>query len=509
MRNYTGIVDNKQDDILSKLIGYVFIVLAGLILFAKCIYMFDIFPVPLSIIGILFTVAILILLFKYFDILIYKIKNLIDILNNCSYIKLLLLVITISLVTKIACIFIFDIVSIYDNSDINVYTTTSYELSHYGQAITHADYCARATHLFWYAVFLTPSSSLFGMSQIAFSVYISIISTISIALLFDTVSFVFSKKKAFVFSIIYVLIPSQVILTQFITHEHAIMLFLSIAIWLYFRVMPVVRNIYLKIILFLIIIANVVFCRLVNPGGRIVVIAFIIIFIISALRNIKKRTIFKCVFSCLALIIALTVLSSCANNFQLSHSKISGNPEKGSILWTFYIGSNYETSGSYSFEDADIWFEQQPKDKQIADKYHKDLLFNRYSDLIKNPIKLLDLCKNKLKNMWANFNYSTGSATEKINNKQTRDFYTSYLYKPSLLINYLIMLLVGVICLYSSIVNRKKRKPLFYCFVQLYLLGFSAMLMLSELQQRYTITMLPLYLIAAIAVLDFKKQDNN
>ena len=140
------------------------------------------------------------------------------------------------MITKFIAVMAFHINSIDDHSDINVYVTTSKELADYGMVKQYANYCNSFSHMFWYAVFLTPVTRLFGISQLAYSIYLSITLTLVCALVFDTMSFLYSKAIAFSVAFLFCILPSQILLPQYVTHEIASMFFLFIGIWLYFKI---------------------------------------------------------------------------------------------------------------------------------------------------------------------------------------------------------------------------------------------------------------------------------
>ena len=82
--------------------------------------------------------------------------------------------------------------------DMKIYVISSDELSKWGEVRTYSQYTLDFSHIFWFAIFLLPVVSIFGVSQTAIYIYLSIVVTLSVILIFDTLAYKVSKKIAFI-----------------------------------------------------------------------------------------------------------------------------------------------------------------------------------------------------------------------------------------------------------------------------------------------------------------------
>ena len=472
---------------INKIIGYIFIVFLAGVLFSKFLHLLDLVPSVVAVFAVLIIVLFMAIIYKKWDKIYSKIQHKLCFLNKLSLNKMILIVFLTSLLAKLLAIFVFQINSIDYHPDINVYATTANELSLYGYTDKFAGYCFDYSHMFWFSLFLVPAVKAFGLSQITLSIYIAVILTISNLLIFDTIQYKFNKIKAFVITIIFLLLPSQILLPGFITHEIALFFFSSISLWIYFRILPTIKKLWIKVVLFTLFFINLLFSTLVNSAGLVLVIAILFVFIISGLRKINLKNFMNTAIKCISLILVIAFGTIMSNCFQLTHSKLPEDYIKGDkVLWTLYVGSNIETSGGWSMEDS----ERFNKNKGILDEkenkeYRKELIFERYSDMLKNPSQLLNLVTNKFKNMWSSYTYPVGFANDTIVDKNIQNFYNKFLFKPFSLLEYVTSVLTVILGLYSTIKKRKTEKSDYYLLIELLLLGTTALLLLSECNNKY------------------------
>ena len=110
--------------------------------------------------------------------------------------------------------------------------------------------------------------------------------------------------------------------------------------------------------------------------------------------------------------------------------------------WTLYAGANYETSGRYSENDADNWANYtRAQEYDTLKDYQNALIRDRYRELLKEPLKILKLLVNKFNIVWQHFLYSIGYAPDLMVDSTTKAFYSQFLMKPIMLIDYLIFYL--------------------------------------------------------------------
>ena len=138
----------------------------------------------------------------------------------------------------------------------------------------------------------------------------------------------------------------------------------------------------------------------------------------------------------------------------------------------------------------------------MVNNYHKELLSNRYVELFSNPLNILNLIKAKLINIWGDFSYSIGFANETITNPKMHEIYNSYLYKPLWFMNYSVLLLISIFGLATLHFLNKSRENQLSRFFQLFLIGETAMLLITECNNKYTIAMVPIFIIVSIISCD-------
>lgn len=126
--------------------------------------------------------------------------------------------------------------------------------------------------------------------------------------------------------------------------------------------------------------------------------------------------------------------------------------------------------------------------------------------MFSKPQNLINLIKTKIISIWGNFDYSLTLANDYILSINTKTFYNTILFKPLIFINYLILLVLSIFCFISLIKQRNDRKSIFCVFAELYLLGSTALLMLTETSNKYTIAMLPFFLLACVILIKNKPE---
>lgn len=487
-----------RQDIITKIIGYISIALFALIILSKVFYLFDIIFFPIAIVGSVVLVLFCVIVFKFNNVISEKISIVLSKLSSLSYSKMLISVIGLSLITKTIAIIVFQINSINHHPDINVYVTTSQDLVELGYAQHYADYCFSFSHMYWFAAFLTPVTALFGISQIAYSVYLTIVLTIVAGLLFDLVTYVSTKEYAFSILLLFLLMPSQILLPQYITHEIASLLFLSLFLWLYFKKFHQSKNRWKKATIFGLSLLALFFCSALNSLGLVAIFAAIIIYLIEIIRKRDKKALKYSAIKCISLVLVFVLGTLLLGAVQQNHSHLDPNKvPTNKVLWTLNVGSNYDSKGGWFLDEK---WEDYPKSfdsKEIA-AYHKELINSHYMDLLNPPTKLLNHIKNKLVTVWGDFSYSISFSNETITNDRVRQVYNRYLFKPLSLLNYFVLFAIAVWGLIGLIKSRKKSKPLIMVFFELYLLGTTALLLITECSNKYVISIIPVFIIVSL-----------
>lgn len=473
-----------------------------LIISIKGRYLFDIVSLKIACVGILGIAAIVFILFRYGDRLYANAVLILKPIYRIRYRKLLIIIIALSVITKFTAIAVFHINSIDDGSDIHVYVTSAYEFATRGLVSSYAGYLSTYPHMFWFAVFLAPVEGLFGISQLALSMYLSLASTISTVLLFDTMSYQFGKSKAFITFVVFSLLPSQVLLPQYITHEIALLFFISISVWLYFRVYPCVRTRVGKACIVLSAILALFFGKMVNALGLVMCIAFGLIFIYEALKQPTWKSAGLAVVKNVLLIGLLAVGTMSMTSFQRNHSQVAESYRPGNqVLWTLFVGSSVEHSGSWNKEDVEVFenFEAGMMEEEV-DAFRKALVKSRYWELCEHPGQMFGLLREKFSTIWSVFVYSILYTNETVPNEIIQIVYNRYLDRPLVLIEYLLALIAAIIGLYEITKRGRTGEKDCFVFIELFLMGATALLMITECRNKYTISMQPFFWMACLSL---------
>ena len=498
---------HRSNDILTKIITTFATVLFFCIVIVKGAYLFDIIPIVVAIVG---CGILTIIIFSYFRI--NKIRqiiyNLFSFADDLSYKRKILLLLLTSLITKLLAISIFQINSLI-HPDINVYVTTSNEIAEYGVAKSYANYCYSFSHMYWFSVFLLPVTKIFGVSQIAYSVYLTLILTASTLLLFDTVFDNCKKSSVFISFIIFTIFPSQILLPQFVTHEIALLFFLSIAIWLYFKVYKRCDKRIYKCLVFALTLVSLFFGSAVNAMGLVAIIAFALIFLIEYVRNKSLRYFIVSVTKVICLLLVFIIGTFMFNLIQVNHSVINYEKIKtDKFQWTLYVGSNYESKGQW-YDDKKWDDYPDTYGESEVNHYHQYFIKERYNELFSNPRKAIVLLKEKLVTIWGNFTYSICYTNETIINKTIQSFYYKFLFKPFCLIEYIGLTFFSILGLFFIIKQYRKKQGLLCVFCELYLLGATSLLMLTECNNKYIISILPIFILFVALMIDMNRSENH
>lgn len=446
---------------------------------------------PITFIFIISLVCFYIVLRKHTNI-INGIEKTLSTLSNLSVVKLSIIVFLVSFITKLAFGIILHVDSSTMNTDIKVYQVVAQEIADYGRVTSYADYCNSFPHILWFGLILSPIVKVFGSSPLFFCIYLDLLLSFSCVCLFNVFKRL-SKIKSFIAIIVYSLLPSTVVLPQFVTHEIALLFFLSIGLWLFFGSVAQTnsRN---KIILFSTSAIVISISSQINAIGLIAIVSVLI----YCLFFNKDEKLFVRIIKCIAIVMTFLLVSSSMNmgKVQLLDSQKLSSLKVNGIEWTLYIGANTEKHGGFSDEDLERWgynsedsntFEEKGlSDDQVTEIRH-NLLFQRYSELIKNPKGLLANILVKSLRIWAYCNYPLSELTAKYNN-----LYSEWI-KPLLSA---FELYLSLICLVLALTSMRKTNLLKrgeYQFSILFLIGSTIMFLVTECTSKYTISMQPFF----------------
>lgn len=370
-------------------------------------------------------------------------------------------------------LFSFDV----NDGDVSIYMNIADQIVKTGQL--HSD---AISHLFGAAIHF----ALFKYLNLPIHIGMFIVFFIGTLINFISFKNIVGKEKAFIVVMLYVLMPSSILLTFCPTHEVFLYMYLSISIYIINTLIS--NESIIKTILLMIggIICSVLAC-LVNPSGYIIWIIMALIILLAKVKTNKKI--------CVLIVLLLSILGS---NLLTKYLDVNEHVTTMNTYTILIHGSNPESLGeqvdgyplkqmrSYIY-DTDLDF----SDKGFENAAKKVLL-NQYGYLLSHPINLLELIVHKFYILWSGNHYSIEMAN--IYGGVSGISYYIMLAISTLI--YLFVLTVGLV--YS----KKKNDDLYVSNYKLAILGCFAITMLSIVTNKYS-----LYVTLFIYLISFYKID--
>lgn len=472
-----------------------FIVFLALLLLAECLYPFTLVSPFAASLGTVSVLTVLLWMFAKRDRLSGAADRLTGRFSNISREKMLGILFAVSFALRLLSLLILTS-DCSVHYDIGIYLENASEIRSAGYVLTHGNYTANYPHLFWFALLLSPLSGT-GNSVLASCVLMALLDSVSLLLLASAFMRRYPKEKIFAVSLLPALLPGEVLSSSFITHEHALLFFLALALDLYAGSIGKsgAKKTLLRALSFLSLSLSTLF----NASGLVAVIAFLIL---SVTESAGRRTL-KPLLPAVSLLTVLLCVSFTA--FLIEGSRIVTDPSyipRDKVVWTLYVGAGRDSSGTWNRED-EISFDSCPvsftADGEIYSLWQKELMKERYRELGKDPAGTLKLLKEKLTSTWGCFSYPLSFLNETVEPESLRTVYTKVLFRPLILIQYAVTLAGTLWCFMKASSGRKKRTLEPVRFVSgLYVMGTAAMLLITECTSKYTMAALPfLWLVTA------------
>ena len=386
-------------------------------------------------------------------------------------------------------------------SDPSTYVVSADELARNGVITQWASYFYQASHLFWFAVFLFPAVSCFGASNTAISVYLALVSTLSSGFIGATLYKKGGRLTAYLFMLIYALLPNAVISTDYITHEHAFLFFLSLFIWLRFGIMQTkgigsVAYWALEIISTWILILG----SMVNGLGLVAIIAVLIMYGLQFCQGKFRSASAKAII----LILLMLLTHQVGNQFHVARSQLTEFPDRTEqYKWVLYTGANFDTMGHYSAQDEQIFFDRCKETGMPHERvalYHNQLLAERYQALFSHPSVWGKHYTHKIVEILGAFTHSVSLATDFSKNCI---FHHSVIRLIMKVMMYTEAFAWGILALFILLYARCPKDDL-YLWSSLFLTGSTMLFLLTEISSKYTISFQPiLYLFLIIPAVHY------
>ncbi|MBQ4569372.1 MAG: hypothetical protein IJA62_04895 [Ruminococcus sp.] len=355
--------------------------------------------------------GLFILFFKRFDNLCKSVSSSVSRLSVC---KLAVILGVVCLVTKVALIFVF-------NSDCNVhidmgkYISFADQISHNGIVTEHCDYATYHSYTLVYGVFLSPIGYFFGTNSLAYEVFLAVLMTALMVLLFDILQKYAGKVTSFVGILAYNLIPMGLMQPQVVVHETPLLFFHVLALWLLLKIFDNKYKPITKVIFAIICAVSITIGTCLNVAGKVIMISFAIFSFVRIISAENKTSSIKKVIAkkgaqilavALTFVVCLsmcnTITSACVDRFVANPPENNFKEKKISMGWGLYVGSNYETFGTISGKDKEVYNKyKEMDDVKDAKEYQLDLIKERYSYLLSSPKRIITLIYKKLAVLWS------------------------------------------------------------------------------------------------------------
>lgn len=402
--------------------------------------------------------------------LINKLKRL-----NRKQLALILGMTAVLLKTIYSVFFFFDTTTY--GGDITVYTNIAESI------VTNG--ISSVTDYIYYLVGMGIHLSIFKSLSLPYHIGMFIVFLIATMVNYFSFSKLIGKEKSFLLLMLYIAMPSTCLLTCCITHELFVYLYFSLILGslnLFLNDGEIKKNIVTSIFLFLFISLN----STVSPIGKI---WFIVLPIIILLTNIDKR---KKLILCVIFALSLTTTNYLSTKLEGNTQSQSNNYEQ------LLIGSDLNSMGRHT----------DGKGKNAAREYwaargveltyenlvegEKGALIEQYKYLLSHPLDLLNLLVNKFYVVWSGDYYSVEFA-------YLTGAISTPLYYLMLVISALIWLFIMTL---SVVYYVKKEENISVNTYKLVILGIMAVLLITEVTNKYSCYMSAFIYFIAIARTD-------
>lgn len=388
---------------------------------------------------------------------------------------------------RLISIFVFQVDSTQLH-DAHAYIVSSGELLNKGYLEQYAMYFYLAPHQFWFAHFLLPALYVSGESNAGLLIYLALISTASSYFLAATVYRQISRAAAYAFMLLFALLPGTIISGSFITHEHALIFWLSLFIWIRWYVAPTFNG--TPVIQFLAEILSfipLIVGAMVNGAGLVAIIATIIIYLATG----SGRLLFLNTAKIAILILLYLGSHHVADNYHISRSRYEPLPDQiEQYKWVLYIGAHSETWGQFSGSEFYYFNNSAPANasQQEIEAHHNRILLDRYTDLAAHPGKLIGLLSHKAMIIWGTFSHPQ---TGLLHCSSKDIFRTRIAVTVSKLFMYGEAMLAFIVAILAVLFGKRPKNNIFYVWCSLFLCGASTLLLITECSSKYTISLQP------------------
>ena len=460
--------------------------------------------------GIFALFSAIILLWDKIDKIISFLK---ECITNLSVKRMIICIVLIGLITKFFFLFLFRM-DPTKYSDFRMTWSFICQLTENGRITENVGFARGYKYYVMFSTFFLPITKIFGVKSVIIpSIYLCILFTACSVLLFDTINYHYGKNYAFAAVMAWILIPVGMLEPLILVHENAYVILHIIVIWIFFRLVPSTDSKLLKAVYILLIAMILAYASKLNRFALISMIAIIIIVILNSLKNNNW------LISAIKAVAVLLVFASMISAFNMVQDKIFENyvePRQSSSAsgysvlngygWPIFVGSNYDTYGTWSQEDYDEYYKYLEFDnKEDAIKYQKDLISKRLNEYKTHPARIPLHVIHKFENISYDFNplyYQIGNSV----NDFLINGMNGMIYKLMAGVFMLISVVISFLVVLSYKRKMKEDSSLMNYF-KLFMLGCCLILLFVEVMAKYSSHLLFVYL--SIAVLNYNNISSN
>lgn len=444
-------------------------------------------------VGIFIVIALLVLLY-YGERILFFLKNKVGpILKNVSAVKLGIVLFFTVAMTKVFFVFLFDIDANL-HPDMKNYLSFATQIADSNSIISGIGAAYKWPYEVIFGLFLSPVVAIFGNDTQVVTAYLSVLFAVSSVLLYDVIKYYIGKNLAFVGILSFNLLPVGLFETQLLIHENAIIFFYILSFWILHKALTGKFNIGIKIILVIMSSLLISFGNKINQGGTVVIISYCIYATAYLFINkITLSTFIKVLSLLVCFLICFVSVSKLCDNYvsftiKGDTSVVEQNKNNRLFLgWSFYLGLNYETSGTWNEEDAIKYNEYEKFDNyEKALEYQKDIIEDRLQTYTESPIKIVSHFFNKIKALWGGmflpFAYEQGNSL----NEFVIYGAGGIINKVLVLLSYMTFIIICSVNLLSFRRPKKKNgdlSPLLQ--FELMIIGLTMALILFEVMPKY------------------------
>jgi len=385
-------------------------------------------------------------------------------------------------------------IKVTPQSDFNTYHI-------FAKAIAQGDfiggsYISLFPHYIGYPVFLAPFYRIFGASiNVATSINVVLSCGICVLIYFIG-SKLFDRKCGFLAAFIWALWPSQVFYTALVSTEIIFTFLMLLCIYFFMLVLDNRNGVFKTFIKFLLLGALCSVCNVIRPIGLIVLIAICLYYMIfvTEIIKIKNSAFSKTVF--LASLLTGYLITSTLIGVATSNA-IDREIAKYPFGFNIYVGSNYDSNGSWNASDANTLTEIQKIPGITPQEIHNELLVRSWERISSRSIvsNLKFVCK-KHSMIWpVDYDSLAYIKSGLIQEDTNFDFYKfeSLLIKLSNFYYHTILLL----CAFGGIIMILRKNHGISLFLAIILLGIIFLHMIVEVAGRYHFPSISIFSILA------------